>query len=223
MAISKLDKMVRFLAAVGLTVLFRIFWGFKIYGAKNIPKEGGLILAGNHASYFDSPFLGLVIWKRENFKIVARDTLFKGWFSSWILNAVGSLSVKCGSFDRQAWKTLEKLVMAGTAVVIYPEGTRTSTGELGEAFPGAGMLVYRAGAKVVPVYLDTFEVWPKGQKLPSVSKRASIIFGQPILFDGEFSMPSGREAYEAITRRIMSEIGRLKDDLKNIKRSIELR
>ncbi|MEI7640820.1 MAG: lysophospholipid acyltransferase family protein [bacterium] len=199
------------------TVVFKVLWGFKIYGLENLPEKGGFMLASNHASFLDPPMLGAAIWKRD-IKYMARHTLFKSKFGAWFLNSTGSYPIKRGTIDRDAWRNFGELIEKGNAVTFFPEGTRTETGELQEAKPGSGMLIYRTKAMVVPVYMDTFGIWSKGKKLPTPGKRISILFGKPLVFTEDFAKPEGREVYEEITKKVMAAIRELKEELENKKK-----
>ncbi|HDQ26575.1 MAG TPA: 1-acyl-sn-glycerol-3-phosphate acyltransferase [bacterium] len=189
--------------------VFHFLYRLKQEGTENIPKKGGFIAMPNHASYWDPPLTGVT--HKRYFHFMARSTLFIpvwGMFLRWM----GAFPVKRGKIDRDSWSNLYKLVRDGWPVVFFPEGTRTEDGEIQKGKPGTGMIIYNARVPVVPVYLHgTREAWPKGQKTPKFFKKLHVIYGKPIHFDEYYSKEAGREVYEAITEKVMSEIKAMKD------------
>lgn len=175
------------------------------------------MIASNHASFLDPPFIGAAISTRC-LRYMARHTLFKNRLFAVILDSLGAFPIKRDAVDREAWRIFKGLISGGEAVVVFPEGTRTETGELQDGKPGMGMLVYQTNAMVVPVYVDTFGVWSKGKRFPSTKKEVSIIFGKPIMPLEGCLKTKGRQAYEATVKRVMQEIKKLKEDLEKIKK-----
>ncbi len=109
------------------------------------------------------------------------------------------------------------MVEQGNAVVVFLEGARTKTGELQEAKAGFGMMACHAHSTVVvPAYVDSFGVWPKGSIFPETGKKVSIIFGRPIPLTKELAMPHSRKTYEAIAAKVMAEIKKLKAELESL-------
>jgi 1-acyl-sn-glycerol-3-phosphate acyltransferase len=188
---------------------YKIFFGFRVEGIENLPKKGGLIIMPNHGSYFDPPAAGIVNFKRVC-RFMARDTLFKNPVMGWLLPYLGAFPVKRGKVDRDSWSKFIELVHTGSAVVFFPEGTRTETGEIQEGKVGSGMLVYQSKAQVMPVYIHgAYKAWPKGGKMKFFTP-ITVVYGRVLSFDDCFAKPEGRETYEEITCRIINEIRRMK-------------
>ncbi|HRU39590.1 MAG TPA: lysophospholipid acyltransferase family protein [Candidatus Goldiibacteriota bacterium] len=193
--------------------VFKVFYRTKYINSHNIPKKGGFIMCPNHSSFFDPPLIGSVTFKRI-FRFMARDTLFKKSFGGTMIKWMGAFPVKRGTVDRKSWDTLVKLVQNGEAVMLFPEGTRTENGEIQDGKPGAGMLIYKARARVVPVYAHgVYEAWPKGQKRPSLFKKIYVIYGEPMDFTEYFNMEESKEVYVKITELVMARIRSLKAEL----------
>jgi len=201
---------------VVLPLIARFLWGLKVYGLENIPEKSGFMLAPNHASYLDPPLIGAALNKRY-VKYMAKHTLFKNKLFAWLITSLGAFPVRRNARDRESWNTFCKLIKDGYAVICFPEGTRTETGELQQARRGTGMLIYKAKAMVVPVYLDTYKVWPKHRKFPSIKQNISVIFGKPISFNEEFLKEESLAIYEIIAKKVMSAIGDLKEQLSELK------
>ena len=196
------------------TSLFKL--GFKLYnrfsssGGEHIPAEGGVLIASNHASYLDPPVVG-VGYRGRPIHFMARDTLWKPGFGAWWMDRVGCIPVARGTGDIRALKLTIKALREGKVVSIFPEGTRSVDGELGEAKSGIGMIVEKAKCAVVPAHIfGTFAAYPKGaiwmKPLP-----IRIVYGKPIQ-PAEFqALGSGRDAYQAYADLIMQRIQLLKE------------
>ena len=183
--------------------------GWQVVGRENIPSSGPVILAPNHASLLDPPLVG-VSCGRWPF-IMAKAELFKG-IVGWGIEQMGSFPVKRGSADRAAFKTAKRILGEGHPLLIFPEGTRTRTGQLGPAEAGLAMLAHSNKAPVVPVYIagtgNAFSPRRGGFRLV----KARIEFGKPLYFEAEYAKKADRETLNAIGERIMSEIAALRDD-----------
>jgi len=99
-----------------------ILGGLKIYGRENIPKTGGFILAPNHISYYDPPFVGSCVNRPMHF--FAKYELFKNRLFASILRSINSIPVKRGTIDRQALKTAIEVTKQGSGLTMFPEGSR---------------------------------------------------------------------------------------------------
>jgi 1-acyl-sn-glycerol-3-phosphate acyltransferase len=180
---------------------------------KNIPAKGGLVMAPNHSSYFDPPLIGSGTFKRM-VRFMARDTLFKNPVFGTVIKWMGAFPVRRGGVDMKSWDIFVKIVKSGGIVMLFPEGTRTEDGEIHEGKPGAGMLMYKARAKVLPAYAHgVFDAWPKGKKFPNLFKKIFVIYGEPMDMTELYDMEESREVYTQITDRVMERIRGLKKDL----------
>jgi 1-acyl-sn-glycerol-3-phosphate acyltransferase len=193
--------------------VFKVFYRTRYINGHNIPKKGGFIITPNHSSYFDPPLIGSVTFGRI-FRFMARDTLFKNPVGGALITWMGAFPVRRGAVDRKSWDTFVKLVNRGEAVMLFPEGTRTLDGGLQQGKPGAGMLIYKAKAPVVPVYAHgVFDAWPKGQLGPSFGKKIDVIYGKPLDLTEYFNMEESKETYIKISDRVMQEVTALKKEL----------
>ncbi len=194
-------------------LVFNVVYRTTYINGHNIPKKGGFVLAPNHSSFWDPPLIGSVTFLRI-FRFMARDTLFRNPIGGAMIRWMGAFPVRRGAVDRKSWDTFARLINNGEAVMLFPEGTRTPDGEIQPGKAGAGMLIYKSRALVVPVYAHgSYAAWPKGRKFPSFFKRIHVIYGEPMDFTEYFNAEEGREVYTQITDRIMERIKGLKTEL----------
>lgn len=197
------------------TYLFKVglvLWNrFKVYGVKNIPNQGGVLVASNHASFLDPPAVGAGYRKRP-VHFMARNTLWNSRFGSWWMDHVGCIPVSRGTGDIRALKVTIKMLQQGKVVSMFPEGTRTEDGELQEAKGGIGFIIEKSACVVIPTYIaGSYESYPKGAKKVKHVK-VSITYGKPITQDDFKDLGTGRAAYDQYAALIMQRIADLKRD-----------
>lgn len=176
---------------------------FRVVGS--VPRRGGVLVAANHASYFDIPLLGCGMFRRAWY--LGRSDLFMPGVKG-ILQWLGWIPLKLGRLDRKAFDRAIALIKAGKVVVIFPEGSRSLDGRLRHAKAGLGMIVAQTGCPVVPAYLKgTFEVLPAGAKRPRFH-RVSVSFGAPLSFAREGEMQT-KQFYQDVSRIVMERIAAL--------------
>jgi CMP/dCMP kinase len=189
----------------------RVMNDIKVYGVQNVPQTGGVILAANHASYLDPPAVGASSRRMRMTHFMARDTLFRNPLMGWWFRKSGVIPLDREKGDLKAMKTAIQLLKDGACVALFPEGTRSETGELQPPKPGVGFLVAKGEAPVVPVYVHgSYEAWSKhsgGLK----RKPIHVIFGKLITQEEIQSLGKGREAYALIGGLIMQRIAELKE------------
>ena len=185
-------------------------WVRKVTGLENVPKEGPFIIAANHSSYFDHfavmstlfPFLDKKIHfiaKKEHF-----DSLHQKLWHSYF----EPIPIDRNAGDK-ALDTAISFLKEGKIIAIYPEGTRTLTGDLQRGKTGVARLVLSAKVPVVPVGLiGTFDILPKGKYIPRL-RRASMHIGKPMAFDRYFGKKVTKELLHAITDEVMECIASL--------------
>lgn len=192
----------RILAFLTRALLFRVYGRGRVIGLENVPLEGGLILAANHASNLD-PFMGSAITnQRRKMWGVAKVELWEHPVSRFAVQCLGAIPVRRGTADRTMIRAVLERLAKGEAVGIFPEGTRTTDGQLQPGQPGIGLLVQRSGAPVVPVALiGTYAMLPAGQKKMKRA-RLKVIYGKPLTF-------APNETREAIAAQVMAAIAEL--------------
>jgi 1-acyl-sn-glycerol-3-phosphate acyltransferase len=192
--------------------LLKFYFGWKVYGAENVPLNGSVILASNHASILDPPLIGCGVTRDINY--LGRKTLFNYPIVGWALRSVNAVPVDRDGGGGAGLKAILDRLNDGGGIVLFPEGTRTTDGNLQPARSGIGLTVIKSKAPVVPVRVfGTLEAWPRG-KFPK-PRRVSIKYGKPMDFSSlraeAKDCPKQRlkEIYQQVADQIMAEIAKL--------------
>lgn len=192
-----------------IRVFFDILFRGEVVGASNLPLNGAFLIAANHASHLDPPLIGSHVPRQMCF--FARKTLWKPGLASWWLDAVGTIPVdRDGGQDISALKRVLRALTDGKVMILFPEGTRTTTGELQSPKPGVGFIVSKTRVPVVPARIyGSFQAFGKGAKFPRFGTPVTVVFGRPIP-PADYDDPSaGKERYQIASSRIMAEIAKL--------------
>jgi 1-acyl-sn-glycerol-3-phosphate acyltransferase len=167
-------KSLQVIARLWTTLMFDL----KVYGAHRVPQEGGVLLVSNHQSYLDPVLVGVRL--RRPLSYLAKSELFKFPPFAWFIRSLGAFPVKQGSGDIGAMKETIARLQDGHALNIFPEGSRTETGELMPMEKGVALVIRKAKVPVVPVVIDgSFEAWPKQDKVFH-SSPVRVYYGHPM-------------------------------------------
>ena len=171
-----------YVAGTALRLFYGIYGRWKIKGIENVPRKGGVLLAGNHVSNLDPPMVGGALFGYRRVRFMAKIELWSTWIGHYVMDRIMSFPVKRGTADRPTIRRTLEWLAQGDAIAIFPEGERSEDGRLQPAQPGVALLVQKSGVPVIPVAIvGTHKMWPKGQKkLKRV--RLTIAFGEPIHF-----------------------------------------
>ncbi len=132
--------------------IYHIIFHITVVGAENIPaQKGGYIIASNHVSNNDPPVVGITF--RGKYSFIAKEELFRNPLFAWLIKRLGAFPVKRGSKDSSAIEKALQSLENGRIFVIFPEGTRSKTGELGRPKSGVTLIAAQAKVPVVPVFV----------------------------------------------------------------------
>lgn len=190
-----------------LILLYRHRW----FGRGNVPASGAVLLVANHQAHMDPPIVGCPILLRH-LDFIARSGLFRSRLFGWMIASVNSTPIREeGAGDTRAIKDVLARLAAGRAVLIFPEGSRTPDGAIGEFKRGVALLVKRAGCPVVPVAVEgAFDAWPRARRIPRLwGRRVMVMYGRPI--------PPGEllaEGPDAALTRLRAEIDAMRLELR---------
>ncbi len=182
-----------------------------ISGLDNVPKEGGLIFASNHQGAFD--ILIHLAYLPRHFRFVAKSELFRIPFFGWYMTLAGYVPIE-RDVSTSAHRTIGSVADVlgkGDCILIFPEGTRSITGELGPFKRGSLMAAFSSGATVVPVAISgSYKMMPKKTYLINIVP-VSVKFGRPISFKKYLGIKPTRNDYELELERLRQEILELLD------------
>lgn len=169
---------VRIFTLVLLMVLFRFRWR----GAKNLPRTGPVLIVANHQSYIDPPLVGCAMGQRQ-FDFLARAGLFQSKWLGPLITALHSVPVKENGGDPASIKEIIRRLEQGRIVLIFPEGTRTMNGDIGEFKRGVALILRKSACPVLPVGIaGAYEAWPRGGR-PKLFRKVAVQVGTPIQHD----------------------------------------
>jgi 1-acyl-sn-glycerol-3-phosphate acyltransferase len=177
-------------------------------GVSNLPKSGGFLIASNHASHLDPPLVGVQVPRQMSF--FARKTLWKPGIANWWMDGVGCIPVdRDGGSDIHALKRVFKALSEGKVLVLFPEGTRSPTGELQTPKAGVGFIACRTQMPVVPAHIfGTFKALSRNSSL-KLGVPVDVVFGAPLMPSQYDDPKDGKERYQKASERIMSRIAAL--------------
>lgn len=181
---------VRIIVSLPTLLIYRV----RVKGRENVPKSGALILAPNHFSQMDHFIAG--VYLRRKIRFMAKSQLFGPPVLTYIYKHGGVFPVRRGHHDEVAMETARILVDQGEMLLVYAEGGRSRSGQLGEPKPGIGRIALETGAPIVPVCIHGSErarQW-KRLRFPKVT----VQFGEPLSFPVE-EAPSRERQLEVAT------------------------
>lgn len=167
-------------------------------GTENIPKSGPVIICSNHISNYDPPIVGMTCPRPIHF--LAKEELFENKIFGYILKKVHAFPIKRGMKDRNALRNGLHVLKEGHVLGLFPEGTRSKTGEIKRGLAGAGFFALRSKAEVVPCAI----VGSYQSKDP-----LHVIYGKPIDME---PMRKDKLSAQEVTDIIMEEIRKLKEN-----------
>ena len=211
---ADVDRYVGFVAWFARFAL-RLFARVRVEGIDHVPRSGPLIVAANHASNVDGVMLGGWLTPALGRRI---HWLGKKEMTQWPV--IGPLAVRMSVHpvdrargDAAAFRLAEDLLADGQVLVVFPEGTRSPTGEIQRPKDGLALLALRSGAPILPVGLvDTDRFWPKGRPVWRLGRTVRMRIGEPFTLAealGPELMADRRAAKRAATDAIMARIAAL--------------
>jgi 1-acyl-sn-glycerol-3-phosphate acyltransferase len=190
------------------TPLYRALMRVHVEHRDRVPDSGGVIVAANHISFFDSVALLQSIPRRAFF--IGKAEYMRSWTTKHLFPAMGLIPIE----REQARKAMAALEVAagvlrrGDVLSIYPEGTRSRDGLLHRGHTGVAQLALMSGSPIVPVGLvGTDHIQPVGTRVPRPFRRAVVRFGEP-LDPGAYG-GSSRRRRQMLTDDLMEAIRRL--------------
>ena len=182
------------LARIVLTLPTLLIYRVRRIGLENVPREGALILAPNHFSQMDHFFVG--VYLRRKIRFMAKSQMFGPPVLTYIYKHGGVFPVRRGHHDEEAIETAREILRQDEMLLVYAEGGRSRSEQMGKPKPGIGRIALESGAPVVPVAIygsAKVRSW-KRLRFP----RVTVQFGEPLGFPTEPS-PSHERQLEVAT------------------------
>src|SRR4051794_29380962 len=186
------------LARIFLTPFFLVYFRYSRAGREHARLKGGLIVASNHRSFID-PFAigGCLPWRRP-MNYVAKVELFERRWQAWLLSRLGAFPIRRGESDEESMETAREIGERGGAVCIFPEGTRTRRGTLGNPRRGVGRLALQTGAPVIPTAVIGTENVRRGWRIRP--RKVKVRLGRALTF------PRAEEPSKALAETVTGRI-----------------
>ena len=210
-------SLINLLIVPAISLFMNLLNRTRVVGRENIAHlRPPYILVSNHLTLLDDLFLGPVIffpgvllgYRYLPYHAPEERNFYKRPVIAWFMRRVKAIPIVRGRGNYQEGvNRLIEAIKAGGILHIFPEGTRTRTGDIGEGKSGIGRIVRETGVPVVPVYHQGLEeVLPIGEGLPHIGREIRIAIGKPLCFDEELKIGSNIAAWKLITERIMDAI-----------------
>lgn len=191
--------------------LFHILCQVSIQGARHIPAQGPYLVAINHVSLYEPPFV-LAFWPRP-LEAAGAVEIWHRKGQAMLARLYGGIQVHRGEYDRQLIDQMLAAVQAGYPLLIAPEGGRTHSIAMRQALPGAAYIIHKAGLPVIPVGVlgTSDDLFPRifaWFQRRGPRPRLELRVGQPILLPPIHSRGEERRlALQANVDCIMAHIG----------------
>ena len=216
-----MNRLVSWFCHIFLKPIVKILFIKEVKGWKNIPKRN-FILAPNHSSHLDQLITGYICVPRK-FHYIGQIDRYQGTdrILLKILYTIAGVIRVHRQNDESKKEAIEKSIQVlkkGASLIIYPEGTRTRNGKIGEGKSGIAKIFLKTGVPILPVGIKgAFELMPAGTSFPKIKREVRINIGKPLFFEEEFNKAKKtscdsteyQEILEKITQKVMEEIASL--------------
>ncbi|MEE9132687.1 MAG: lysophospholipid acyltransferase family protein [Gemmatimonadota bacterium] len=206
-----------FVTNISVTLLWLFFHLFNktiILGRENVGSEPNTLLLCNHQSMIDSFPVGMsAFYPKSWFKPylvpwhpAARENFFKNRFIAWYSLHTRCIPVRRGRRDMHAIHKMIDVLPRG-AIILFPEGTRSRSGEVEDGKPGAGLVALATRPRIIPVAIDGMqELLPIGSTKPKIGKLIYVSYGPPVDYSEFLDKPRTRETAQALVDKVMVAI-----------------
>lgn len=184
-------------------------WDLTIEGLDNVPIDGPAILCPNHLSFCDSVFVPVSL--RRRVWAIGKGEYMDDWKTKHLFPAFGMIPVdrSGGEAAQAALDTAARVLNGGHLFMIYPEGTRSRSGNLHKARTGAARLSVRTGAPIIPVgHFGTLDVQPPDQFVMKPGLSVTVRFGAPMTIS-DIGDPNDPRSIRPFADAVQYEIAQL--------------
>ena len=202
------DRATRVLLGAIRRLVYQL-WDVTIEGVEHIPLDGPAIIAPNHLSFCDSVFVPAALPRRA--WAIGKGEYLDDWKTKHLFPAMGMIPVdrSGGAAAKAALDTAAKVLDGGHLFLIYPEGTRSRSGDLHKGRTGAARLAARCNAPIIPVgHIGTVDIQPPDQFVMKTRLPCTVRFGEPMWVE-DFGDTGDPRVYRAMTDAVMYQISQL--------------
>ena len=154
--------------------IFKNLFRCRVYNPERVPTKGSVIIASNHESYIDPPFIGSSLSRPINY--LARENIFSHWLSGPYFRRLNAVPVDRDGGGAKGLKIILDRLINNNGIIIFPEGTRTFDGKMLSSKAGIGLAIIKSQAPVVPVRVWTFKAYNRNLFFPK--KKEKEIFSR---------------------------------------------
>lgn len=206
-------------------LLFFVLNRTTVIGRDRIPREPNTLLLSNHQSMIDSWLVGLAAWFPMSiwrphlvpWNPAAEENFFSNPVLALLSDLWRAIPIKEGRRDIRAIYRMTRALQDGV-MTLFPEGTRTRDGSIGEGRPGAGLVTLGTHPTVIPVTIDGMDrVLPIGSRVPRVGKRIYVYFGEPVEYDDLKERPRSRETAQELVDRVVEVLREQRREIQRIR------
>jgi 1-acyl-sn-glycerol-3-phosphate acyltransferase len=171
---------------VNCRVIACLFFSFRTEGRHYLELDGGAMFLSTHQSVMDPVLVGLTANRRLNF--LARKTLFKNAAFAFLIRVLDAIEIDRERGGLSGLREMLKRLKHGEIVLMFPEGTRTTDGSVGQIKPGFVPIARRSEVPLVPIAIvGAYDCLPRGAKLPRC-RPISVVVGEPLSFESYKTM-----------------------------------
>ncbi len=200
----------------GMRALYERVLSTKVYGKSHVPPFGGYIVAANHASHLDTGLVKYALGEQGEalVALAARDYFFEDPVRrAYFENFTNLVPMERQGSLRESLRLAGEVIQQGYVLLIFPEGTRSTSGVMADFKPSLGYLALTNRCGILPMYLGgTHEAMPKGRYLPKQGERVSAHVGPFLTYEQVVALAGKRsrsEQYRAVTAEVESIVRRL--------------
>lgn len=217
------------LCALFGVVLFFVLNRTKVIGRHRVPERRNLLLLANHQSMIDSWLLGICAFYPQSWwkpylmpwNPAAEENFYSNAVLAWFSDQWKCIPVREGRQDVRVLFRMSRALEDGV-MILFPEGTRTRTGEIGPGRPGAGLAALAARPLVLPVTIEGMnQVLPVGAVLPRIGKRIFVRFDEPMDYEDLLDRPRNKETAQELVDRVMKRLQEGQREIRELRNGSE--
>jgi 1-acyl-sn-glycerol-3-phosphate acyltransferase len=202
-----------FIGWSGFRLMYQLYFRWRVFNPGRVPLSGPVILAANHESFLDPMLVGAGLKRDINY--LARESLFRFPGIGALLRSWNTVPVNREGGGAAGLKAILDRLLAGGAIILFPEGTRSRDGKMQKARSGIGLTVIKSNGLVIPVRVfGTYEAFGRHLNFPR-PRRVAVKYGEPLRFETlraearTCSKPRLKQIYQEVADEIMAAIAKL--------------